>query len=146
MKRKKVVSLIIFYVNAYYDKMDMIEIKRNETISFAEIEKLTEWSSIRIEKALKGTYAQFSIRKGEELIAFARVISDGSIYSFIVDLTVTPDYRRQGIGKQLIMHIIGELKKDGIKYTELTFEDEKLEPLYRDCGFQIEKAGSILNE
>lgn len=123
-----------------------LEIKRNESPNIYEIGALTGQSASRIETALKNTYAVFSVRKEKELIAFARVISDGTIYSFIVDLNVSSKYRKQGIGKQLVKHIMAELKKDGIRYTELTFEHKNLERFYKECGFQIENAGSVLNE
>lgn len=130
--------------------MGSIEIQRNANITPEEVEELRQaigWNPNigKYQQVLKQSYAYFSIRNEKKLIAFARVISDGILYSFIVDLTVHSDFQRQGIGKHLVKHIITELKKDDIQYIQLTFYKE-LEPFYKECGFEIIEAGSIVNK
>ena len=45
-------------------------------------------------------------------IGYARVISDKTRFAYILDVYVTEEYRRQGIGKSMIQHILtyNELK------------------------------------
>lgn len=125
------------------------DIKRNDIVTSTEIEDLRiaiGWdpNKEKYETALKSTYAQFSLKKDGKLIVFARVVSDGILYSFIVDLIVHPDFQKKGIGKIFIKHVVSELTKDGLKFIQLTF-DKELEPFYRSCGFEIIEAGSIKN-
>jgi len=126
-------------------------IKRNADITPLEIENFRKSVGFvpnfgRYKKALKRTYAHFSIRKNGELIAFARVVSDGIVYAFIVDVIIHKDFQRQGIGAKLVKHIVAELKKDGIWRTQLIFVRKELEAFYKKCGFNILLAGDLINE
>lgn len=124
-------------------------IKRDAEITPIEIEGLrlaVGWDTNegKYEDALKKTYTHFSVKRNNLLISYARIVSDGTIYAFIVDLMVHPDYQRHGIGKVFLQHIISQIEADHIKYIQLTF-DPKLKTFYKDCGFEIIEAGSILN-
>jgi N-acetylglutamate synthase-like GNAT family acetyltransferase len=135
--------------------MTNLEIKRNANITVEEIEDIrssVNWIPkshakflARYKRAMKHTYAHFTIRNKGKLIAFARVVSDGSAYAFIVDVNVRPEFQGKGIGRKLLKFIIKELKGDEIRVLQLTFKPE-LESFYKECGFEIMKAGSILNE
>lgn len=130
--------------------MENFVIERNTQLIPTEVENLRTaigWDSNKgkYKEAFKNTYAQFSIKKDSELIAYGRIVSDRIIYAFIVDLMIHPNYQRKGLGKKFIEHIVNELKKDKIKYIQLTFDSE-LETFYKNCGFEIIEAGSILNE
>lgn len=132
--------------------MKEIEIKRNGKIAIAEIEEIRRsvgWNPDlgRYKKAMKNTYAHFTFRKKGKLMAFARIVSDGSIYAFIVDVNVRPEAQDKGLGKRFLREIIKELKKDGIQTVQLTFksDDKKLESFYRNLGFNTKlfKAGDM---
>ncbi len=130
--------------------MDEIEFKRNEPISSGMIEALRKsvgWETKPdiYSKAFPKTYCHFTVEKAGEVIGFARIISDGVLYSFIVDLIIKKEYQSVGIGKQFVKHMVSELKSDGIKFIQLTFYKE-LESFYKNCGFNIIEAGSIVNE
>jgi ribosomal protein S18 acetylase RimI-like enzyme len=129
--------------------MSNLTIIRNAPLAGNEIEQLRSsihWESNKgkYDLLLDTSYAHFSIKDGELLVAFARVISDGVLYSFIVDLMVHPDYQSQGVGKKIVDFAIAELKAKNIKYIQLTF-DPYLESFYNKLGFEIIKAGSIKN-
>ncbi len=126
-----------------------IEIIRDAEISPNEIEDLRdavgwETNAGKYAEALKWTYTHFSIKKDDKLIAFARVISDRILFAFIVELMVHPEFQHHGLGKQFLQHINSEVKKDGIKYIKLTF-DPWLENFYKECGFEVIRAGFIKN-
>lgn len=125
------------------------DIIKNADISPQDIEQLrisVGWESNegKYDKALENTYAQFSVKKDNKLIAFARIVSDGVLYAFVVDLMVHPDFQDHGLGTNLLQRIVRELKNDGVKYVQVTF-DPGLEQFYRESGFEIIEAGSIKN-
>ncbi|MCM1579075.1 MAG: GNAT family N-acetyltransferase [Ruminococcus sp.] len=55
--------------------------------------------------AIDNSYAVFSVVRGNETIAMARLLGDGAMAFFLKDLTVAPEYRGQGIGRALMTHI-----------------------------------------
>src|SRR5476649_1219234 len=125
------------------------EIIRDDIITASDIGQLRKavgWELLteRYSKALTNSYTHFSIKEDGMVIAFARIISDGQLYAFIVDLLVHPKKQKQGIGKILVKHVIEELKKDKIRLVQLTFNAD-LEAFYKTCGFDIISAGSIKN-
>lgn len=99
---------------------------------------------VSVNALLENSYIHFSIKESDRLIAFARVVSDGTIYAFIVDVIVHPDYQNHGVGSMLIDCVISELKKDGVKMIQVVFETEPTS-FYGKCGFEILSAGSIVN-
>ncbi|MCW6159678.1 MAG: GNAT family N-acetyltransferase [Candidatus Micrarchaeales archaeon] len=129
--------------------MDFV-VKRNAKITPIEVEELrlsVGWNPNHgmYEAALKNTYATFSIKSNGKLIAFARVVSDRSIYAIIVDLNVRPEFQNKGVAKKLMRHIIRSMKKDRIEWVQLLFmpDDKKLDHLYRSLGFKIGKSGYL---
>lgn len=78
--------------------------------------------------------------KGRKLIGFVNVAWDGGFHAFLLDTTVHPDFRRKGIGTQLVKRAIDACKGKGVEWLHVDCE-EYLEPFYRKCGFLPTKAG-----
>ena len=72
--------------------------------------KMTYWADKRsaetIDQSMRNS-ACFGIRSEEdqELIGFARVISDYATTWYLCDVIIDPEYREQGLGKALVSHI-----------------------------------------
>lgn len=77
-----------------------------------------------------------------ELIGFINIVSDEYLHAFVLDVTVSPRYRRKGIGTMLVKKAIDECKANGIEWIHVDFE-EHLEAFYKQCGFINTKAGLI---
>ncbi len=77
-----------------------------------------------------------------ELIGFVNIVSDGYLHAFVLDVTVRPKNRKNGIGTMLVHKDIEECKEKGIEWVHVDFE-ENLEEFYRKCGFKSTKAGLI---
>lgn len=76
------------------------------------------------------------------LIGFVNVAWDGAQHAFILDTTVHKDFRRRGIGTQVIRHAAAGAKKSGVDWLHVDFEPH-LEEFYRKCGFRPTPAGLI---
>jgi GNAT superfamily N-acetyltransferase len=114
-------------------------IVRDANVAAAAIEELRRavgWNPLvgHYGEALRGTYAHFSIVDDDQLIGFARVIADGRIYALVVDVLVHPKVQHQGLGRQLVEHVVSALAAGGIQAIQLICEPA-LEPFYRACGF-----------
>jgi GNAT superfamily N-acetyltransferase len=79
---------------------------------------------------------------GGELVGFVNVAWDGGAHAFLLDTTVRPDRRRQGIGQQLVGHAEEVARKGGAEWLHVDFEP-RLEQFYRACGFRESRAGLI---
>ena len=78
--------------------------------------------------------------KRTELIGFVNVAWDGGFHAFLLDTTVHPDFRRKGIGTELVKRAIDACKRKGVQWLHVDYE-EYLKSFYRKCGFFPTKAG-----
>ncbi|HYF81643.1 MAG TPA: GNAT family N-acetyltransferase [Clostridia bacterium] len=82
-------------------------------------------------KAFKGSYYILAYN-GEDLVGFARAISDDYCYTGIYDVIVVPELQGKGIGKQLVTLLMEKFKHTTIY---LTYTEEK-DTFYEKFGFQ----------
>ena len=99
------------------------------------------WGSLDrelVETSLRNSYATFSVKDGEKVIAMARLIGDGGMAFFLKDLIVSPEYQGKGIGKELIAHIEdfvrSELEEGWWSFLQLISAKGK-EDFYLKCGY-----------
>jgi GNAT superfamily N-acetyltransferase len=82
----------------------------------------------------------------DQIIGFVNVAWDGGIHAFLLDTTVHPDYRRQGIGLQLVRQAAALAQAKGMHWLHVDYESH-LDHFYQECGFEPANAGLIrLNE
>lgn len=62
-----------------------------------------------IEKAFKLSTHTIFVFKGEQIIAFGRVVGDGRYYAMLADIVVDPDFQGQGLGKYLVTTLNNQL-------------------------------------
>lgn len=72
--------------------------------------------------------------KEDQLIGFARVVTDYAIFAYLMDVFVLEDYRRAGIGKQLIRYIVDYPDLKNIQRWRLDTLDAH--ELYKKYGFR----------
>jgi ribosomal protein S18 acetylase RimI-like enzyme len=124
------------------------QVERHAPVTGAQIEALREavgWDRMAgmYDLILSRSYTHFSVRDNIQLVGFVNVISDGIGDAFLVDLMIHPDFQRRGIGQALVKQAAAELKADGLRFIQVTFEPE-LESFYRACGFHhMTRAGLI---
>ncbi len=75
-----------------------------------------------------------------ELVGFVNVAWDGGAHAFLLDTTVRSDFRRQGIGRQLVRHAEELARRSGAEWLHVDFEP-RLAAFYRKCGFRESRAG-----
>ncbi|MDT0549747.1 GNAT family N-acetyltransferase [Streptomyces lonegramiae] len=74
------------------------------------------------------------------LVGFVNVVGDGGLHAFILDTTVHPDERRQGLGVRLVRAAADEAKAYGAEWLHVDYEPH-LESFYGQCGFRPTAAG-----
>jgi ribosomal protein S18 acetylase RimI-like enzyme len=73
------------------------------------LRKYVNWPHIskdNAEKALRNDLFSVHVTDDNETVGIGRVIGDGSIYYYIQDLIVRPDYQRRGIGSQILHELL----------------------------------------
>jgi GNAT superfamily N-acetyltransferase len=79
---------------------------------------------------------------GGTLVGSIYVAWDGSQHAFLLEPTVHPAYRRQGIGLALVRRATSEARDAGCEWLHVDYE-EGLEGFYEACGFRPTLAGLI---
>jgi GNAT superfamily N-acetyltransferase len=83
-----------------------------------------------------------SAHAGDRLVGFVNVVGDGGVHAFVLDTTVHPDFRRQGIGLELVRCAADEARELGAEWLHVDYEPEHA-PFYRRCGFRPTAAGLL---
>lgn len=74
------------------------------------------------------------------------VVGDGGVHAFLLDTTVHPDERRQGLGVTLVRAAAGAARQRGAHWLHVDFEPH-LTAFHERCGFRPTAAGLMnLNE
>jgi GNAT superfamily N-acetyltransferase len=70
----------------------------------------------------------------DRLVGFARVVTDFTIFAYLMDVFILEEHRGGGLGKQLIDYIINDPVLQNIPFWRLDTNDAH--ELYRKYGFQ----------
>ncbi|ONH32957.1 GNAT family N-acetyltransferase [Pseudofrankia asymbiotica] len=81
-------------------------------------------------------------RRAGRLVGFVNVVGDGGVHAFVLDTTVHPDERRQGLGIRLVRAAAAEARARGAEWLHVDYEPH-LEPFYKQCGFRRTTAGLL---
>src|SRR5688500_5059899 len=81
-------------------------------------------------EVLKRSLAYFAAYEESQLVGFVNVAWDGGVHAFLLDPAVHPDFRRQGIGLDLVHAAAGVVADSGIEWLHVDYEPP-LEPFYR---------------
>ena len=91
----------------------------------------------RIPPAICGSFC-FMVAKLPEgrIIGMGRVISDGASDAYIQDVVVLPQYRRHGIGRELIRRLTDYCLQKGLDWIGLVAEPGTAD-FYRSLGYGV---------
>lgn len=106
-----------------------------------ELEKLcfaVPWSAKQYRTVLGNEpFRVFGLRLGTELIAYVTLYS-AAFEMEILNIAVRPDWRRRGLGRRLLTHVLHLCRKMGIQrgYLEVRRSNIPAQALYRAFGFE----------
>lgn len=93
-----------------------------------------------VEISLANSYATFSVKSGDKVIAMARLLGDGAMSFFLKDMVVEPEYQGSDIGRTLLTHveeyIYAQLKPGWEGYLQLVSAKGK-EGFYQKLGYAV---------
>ena len=85
---------------------------------FAALRLSVDWKSpnlTMLRKSIANSLFWISIYQKDKLVATGRVIGDGSMYFYIQDVIVSPQFQRQKLGDEIMKHIEEYLTKTCVK-------------------------------
>jgi ribosomal protein S18 acetylase RimI-like enzyme len=82
-------------------------------------------------------------RSEGRLVGFVNVAWDGGMHAFVLDTLVDRNFRRRGIGTELVAVAHRESRAQGCEWLHVDFEDELTTFYLRSCGFTTTSAGAI---
>jgi predicted GNAT family N-acyltransferase len=136
------------FVNVHNPADELHALNRLESQHLAQLLELYRhewWTEKRtlpdVDGMLKGSDLVFAcVTKTDELVGFARVLTDGVYKAFLFDVIVRPDYRGRELGGRLISDVIHHPVLSRVAMIELYCRPE-LERLYSSYGFSVDVGG-----
>ena len=83
---------------------------------YVEAGWMEQADAAEVSAMLKGTFAVSAAFHNGRLIGFMRAFSDGVSDAYLLDLIVHREYRRLGVGRNILDRLTGYLKQRGIDW------------------------------
>jgi N-acetylglutamate synthase-like GNAT family acetyltransferase len=109
---------------------DLLKLQRLFQVAafWAGERRLEDWQI-----AIAHSYPVISVWDHEQLIGFARATSDGIYRAMIWDVVIHPDYRGQGLGRQLVQTLVAHPHMNRVERIYLTTTHQQR--FYEQIGF-----------
>lgn len=89
---------------------------------------------------LAHSFTWVSAHTAGQLVGFVNVAWDGGVHFFLLDTTVHPDWRHQGIGRRLVHEAISDCRGRG-EWMHVDSDADLMSSFYGPCGFDHAPAG-----
>ncbi len=132
------------------NKKDTFVFSQSKPFDLFELEQLLEavgWSRRpmrRVRRALDHSLLKVGLWRHDNrfprLVGFARCTGDGVLEATVWDVAIHPIYQGDGLGKELMVYILENLKKKGIERVTL-FADPGVVEFYKRQGWVMEPKG-----
>ncbi len=121
-----------------------IVIKTNNSVSPNKLEELCSavgWSPRPIDKvkqSLENSFCHIAAwhfhDEQQQLIGFARAVSDGAFHAALLDILVHPDFQNRGLGKRIVKALIEQLQESEVQNITLVASPHIVD-FYHKLGF-----------
>ncbi|WP_437395507.1 GNAT family N-acetyltransferase [Flagellimonas lutimaris] len=119
-----------FHISTDKDKLDIQTVHKEVTSTYWGKGRSMEETMMTIEKST--CFGMYD--KNDQQIAYARMITDGLIFTYIMDVIVFDPYKGKGLGKRLVEHI---LNQQGVKKVNtVALKTMDAHSFYENLGFK----------
>ena len=91
------------------------------------------WTVDRLSRALQNSQVVVYAWNGDELVGYARIITDYAWFAYLSQLAVKPEFQRRGIGKELVLRARQSV---GDEAGLLVHAADEAVDFYRAAGFE----------
>jgi GNAT superfamily N-acetyltransferase len=125
-----------------------IDYRRNQAVDNDEYNqlRLRSWSrenGFDWQPVLARSLGWVTAHADGKLIGFVNVAWDGGGHMFLLDTTVDPDYKRRGIGTELVRRAIELSAEAGGDWVHVDSDEVLMRDFYGGCGFLPTPAGLV---
>ncbi|WDE01329.1 GNAT family N-acetyltransferase [Thalassomonas actiniarum] len=92
-------------------------------------------------KALPNSLYGVHIKLDNQVVAMGRIVGDGALNFDIVDIAVQPEFQGQGLGRQIMQHIMDYLEQQAPKGAYICLMAD-VPALYEKFGFKLSRPRS----
>ena len=114
-----------------YDEKDIVDVDQTHALL-----RQTYWASNRprkkVEKLISNSTC-FSLFRGDELVAFVRVVSDFAAVSWVADMVVKDSYQGLGLGGWMMECVLSHPE---LKHTQFALQTKDAHTFYEKLGFE----------
>jgi len=119
-----------FYISEDKEKLDMVKIHQAIKTSYWGGYRTPELTATTIERSICfGLYSQ-----DHDQVGFARVLTDGVVFAYIMDVFIFDPYKGKGLGKKLMEHLMKHSLVKNVLTIALKTKDAH--GLYENFGFK----------
>ena len=87
---------------------------------------------------LPASWSSVCVRHAGELVGMGRVVGDGALFLFVVDIAVTPAWQGKGLGRRIMQALMDEVRARAPARTVLgLIADGTACRLYEKFGFKL---------
>lgn len=130
------IKQITFNVNEFFISTDKSKLNLDVIKEF--LVNKSYWargrSTMTIEKSIKNSLCFGVYTASNTQIGFARVVTDFSVFAWIMDLFIVEEYRKKGLSKLLMTEIMEHPDLQGLQRWGLGTDDAHV--LYEKYGFR----------
>jgi GNAT superfamily N-acetyltransferase len=124
----------------------MVRYQRNPILNNRQLNELSaaSWdtpSDSDFNPILERSLGYIGAFDGELFIGFINIAWDGCEHAFLLDTMVRPEFRRQGIGRELVTEAISLCRGAGVAWLHVDFEPHLAGFYLTACGFRPSAAG-----
>lgn len=123
--------MVIEYFSETRDDKDVIDLYK--ALNWYN---LTGYTDEEIDRANHNSFYSVYAYDGMKLVGLGRVASDGLTAAILSGICVRPDYRRNGIGEQIVSRLVYYCQSGGNKLNVQLFCEDSLIPWYEKQGFE----------
>ena len=92
---------------------------------------------------LPASWCSACLRHAGELVGMGRVVGDGGLFLFVVDIAVAPAWQRQGLGRRIMQALMDEVHARAPARTMVgLIADGTAHRLYEKFGFKLVAPGA----
>lgn len=116
---------------------------------FEYLYQSTNWKSFpleQIKKSLENDRYHVSAWVNQKIVGMGRLVGDASMYWYIQNLIVLPEYQRLGVGAAIMENLLEFIRKSSLSNSHVVVGlmcSENTAPFYQKFGFLIRPCGDL---